>query len=171
MGRAILAHSGVIWRGLAPGISRRRSTFQGQGVVSKVDYKGQKLASLNVKGQVKGVDKTTQQLCKEAVDSQRLASDSCGSTSEPTRIQPDSFNLGFSSLGNDWEWVRSWECEELGPQPVRSLMSKEGLGSAYLLWSEVLKAPTPVIYWIQNHCRLPLQYMPTPFELANLKST
>ena len=59
------------------------ATCQGQGFVSKVDYKGQKLTSLNVKGQMKDVDKTTQQLCKEGVDSQMLASDFCGSTSEP----------------------------------------------------------------------------------------
>ena len=50
------------------------ATCQGQGFVSKVDYNGQKLTSLNVKGQMKGVDKTAQQLCKEGVDSQRLAS-------------------------------------------------------------------------------------------------
>ena len=98
---------------VSPGKVADGATCQGQGVVSKVDYKGEMWASLNVKGQIKGVDKTTQQLCKEGVDSQRLASDSSGSTSEPTRIPLDSFGLGFSSLGNDWELARSWECEEL----------------------------------------------------------
>jgi len=37
-------------------------------------------------------------------------------------------------------------------------------------WVETLQAPAPVIDWIQNGYRLPLQFLPTPFEQPNHKS-
>jgi len=40
-----------------------------------------------------------------------------------------------------------------------------------LFWSKVLMTPALVIDWIQNGYRLPLQFMPTPSEQGNHKST
>ena len=137
---------------------------QGHVGLSEVDNKGQGLASINVKGQVAiGADGTVQQLPKEGVD------DQCN-TVQPSEEPLDSFGLGFSSLEDDWELARTWEWEELGTTAHQIVDVQGRLRQCLPFWSEVLKAPPPVIDWIQNGYRLPLQYVPTPFEQGNHKS-
>ena len=122
-----------------------------------------------MKGQV-GVDDTVQQLHKEGVDNHGCDTVLPATTSHPSGEPLDSFGLGFSSLENDWELARSWECEELGTTTHQIVDVQGRLRQSLPFWYEVLKAPPPVLDWIQSGYRWPLHYMPTPFEQGNHKS-
>ena len=160
---------------------------QGQGDV-KADCQSQGLASVNDKGQrQKGGVETAQQNGNQllpGVDTHEfteviLAETALGTKGLKSQYDPTLFSgepldsSGFSPVcfENEWELARSWECEELrttGPQVV----DVQGRLRQHLpFWVNVLKAPTPVIDWIENGYRLPLQFMPTPFDQGNHKST
>ena len=104
---------------------------------------------------------------KESVDGQ---GHTAAGTTQLIGEPQDSFGLGFSSLENDWELARSWEWEELGITTHQIVDVQGRLRQCLPFWSKVLKAPPLVIDWIQNGYRLPLQYMPIPFEQGNHKS-
>ena len=67
------------------------------------------------------------------------------------------------------ELARSWELEE-GDTQIQVVDVQGRLRRNVKFWSEVLGAPGPVIDWIENGYKLPLQFMPTPFEQCNHKS-
>ena len=165
------------------------AVHQSQGEGLKVDSNGQMGASSNVKGQMEGVDETAQQLVKESVNgtAQHLLKSSDCETSQqlfkdgvdshgcasllPAGEPVNSFGLGPSNLDNDWELARSWECEEQGTTAHQIVDVQGRLRQCLRFWSETLKAPPPVDDWIQSGYRLPLQYLPTPFEQGNHRST
>ncbi|XP_065915901.1 uncharacterized protein [Dysidea avara] len=151
-------------------------------------------------GLKKGVDETAQQNCKlteykEGVDKTPSQSSenlipsvdgleltttgpagACGGQealdSEHVPPEPlDSFGLGSASFENEWELARSWEWENMGARGPQIVDVQGRLKQNILFWSKVLMAPATVIDWIQNGYRLPLQFMPTPFEQGNHKST
>jgi len=115
-----------------------------------------------------GADGTVQQIFKEGVDDQEH---NVAKTAKLSGEPLDNFGLGLSSLDNDWELARSWEWEELGITTHQIVDVQGRLRQCLPFWSKVLKAPPLVIDWIQNGYRLPLQYMPIPFEQGNHKST
>ena len=73
----------------------------------------------------------------------------------------NSFGLSPTSFENEWELTRSWEFEELGTTSPQIVDVQGRLKQHLLFWSKVLGAPTPVVDWIQNGYRFPLQFMPT----------
>jgi len=143
------------------------------------------------KGQSKGVDETTQQNCKpighkKGVD-KTAQQNSKGQNPQVNKSRPvgvevldseyvpseplDYLGLGSTSFENEWELARSWEWENMGTRGPQIVDVQGRLKRNILFWSKVLMAPAPVIDWIQNGYRLPLQFMPTPFEQGNHKST
>ena len=141
----------------------------------RTDNQNQWLASVNKKRQRQkvSVDSNCQALIALSLLQLCLLRQHWGLNSEydPTlsSSEPfDSFGLSPTSFENEWELARSWECEELGTTSPQIVDVQGRLKQHIPFWS---KAPTPVVDWIQNGYRLPLQFMPTPFEQGNHKST
>jgi len=123
---------------------------QGHVGFLEVDSKGHNLASINVKGQTVGVDGTVQQFLKEGVDGLGHTKDLPVGTTQLSGEPLDSSGLGFSSLENNWELARSWEWVELETTTHQIVDVQGRLRQCLPFWSEVLKAPVPVIHWIQS---------------------